>query len=35
MSSKENFNQAMFEMFGIGKDNNEKLLKTAQITKMR
>jgi len=24
MSSKENFNQAMFEMFGIGKDPNEK-----------
>ena len=24
MSAKENFNQAMFEMFGIGKDNNEK-----------
>ena len=29
MSSKENFNQAMFEMFGIGKDPNEKKVEAA------
>ena len=34
MSSKENFNQAMFEMFGIGKDPNKKADETnVEVTK--